>query len=92
MITTAWQLTINMLQTMPAQQIQDRPQFKTATPEDVVKYMTDHPEVKTVLQVMHVMGLTKSTVKRILEVAVDDGLLRVDKTSHPRHFVYYVRG
>ena len=85
---TPWQVTLQMLLTLPKPCNNAHIKFKTVTPEAVLDWLQKHRGVNTVEGVMEGMKLTRSTTKRIMGTLVDDGRLLVSKPALSRHFVY----
>ena len=85
---TPWQATLQMLRTLPKPRSAGHIKFKAVTPDAVLAWLQQHQDITTVEGVMEGMKITRSTTKRIMGTLVEDGQLLVDKTTHPRHFIY----
>lgn len=85
---TPWQASIAMLRSIPKQRTIDKPAFKIASPDDVLKWFKAQPGAQTADTVMAGMHLSKSTAQRLLNLLSEEARLILDRDSHPKHYLY----
>ena len=90
---TPWQATVRMILTTPFQKpLNQRVVFKAVDPATIVDWMRKHPGKKTAHEMMEGLKCTKSTIRRMMLQLENLGTVKVDTTSHKRHYLYTLTG
>ena len=90
---TPWQGTIKMLCDAPTQKpLNQRVVFKAVDPDLIVDWLRKNQGKSTVHELMEGLRCTKSTIRRMMLQLEDCGTVKVDTTSHKRHFLYTLTG
>ena len=90
---TPWQETIAMLRDTSFQKsLNQRVIFKAIDPEAIVDWMRKHPGKRTIYEMMDGLQCTKSTIRRMMLQLDELGTVKVDTTSHKRHYLYILTG